>query len=354
MPAAERGDPGGLVLDEVRREVRLDGALIALPQSGYLLLAALMRRPGAAMSSRELLKAMWGVEWHADTSLLQVHVSRLRGRLGESAAAPRYVVTVPGFGYRFEPDPDQSPASPRSPRVGEGESDPELVDGSVSVLTSLDRTIQWVSDNVSDLLGWRPEDLVGTYGPDLIHPETRIGVHEYRAIDAGSPLMGLRKMRTADGGWRMVSSIARPVVDASGTVTGILLTWRADLDLPPKDSVEPVRLGPAAPVAPSDLAVTLQFDHGLVLRAVTPRASFLGWQPEELIGTFYSPLGMDEAGARVLLATFIKVGQLEPSGPVSAVHRDGSVIAARIENRINVDHWGDFAGLRSTLYLPPP
>ena len=95
--------PGELVLDVERHEVRQFGRAVDLSRSEFRLLRLLMSRPGTALSSEAILVALRGPRWAADTGILQVQVSRLRRKLGESAAHPRHIVTIRGFGYRFEP-----------------------------------------------------------------------------------------------------------------------------------------------------------------------------------------------------------------------------------------------------------
>ena len=90
----------GLMLDEDTRQVSVDGEPVALTWSEFELLSALMREPGAAVSSIALLRDLRPASG-VDERALQILVSRLRRKLGESASAPRYVETVSGFGYRF-------------------------------------------------------------------------------------------------------------------------------------------------------------------------------------------------------------------------------------------------------------
>lgn len=325
---------GRLELDEVRREVRLDGAKVDLSRGEFDLLATLMRRPGSAVSSASLLSVLRGPAWAKDNEVLQVQISRLRRKLGESAAHPRFILTIYGFGYRFEPDSDdQGPPG-----------------ASVSLLMSLDRTIRWVSDNVVELLGWAPDDLVGTSGLDLVDPDTRLGDGEQQLIDPGKPQVGLGRLRTRTGGWRHVAAAGRPVVDIHGTVTGLLVTWWADLGVHPDVSLEPIRLHP---VSSNESARTLVMDDALILRGIEPRAPFLGWEPQEILGTFFSPTGLTQSALKVVIADAINIGNLETAGPVQLHDRDGRVVGAVLTARIEVDARGQFSGLRATLTLGP-
>ena len=221
-----RGGTGRLVLDDVRREVHLDGVEIDLSRSEFALLAALMRNPGVALSSRELLEAMWGMPWHADTSALQVHVSRLRRKLGESAGRPRWIVTVYGFGYRFEPDGPGTVPVRENPPEQESDRAEAALDGSAVLLMEIDRTIAWASDHVRRLLGWAPQDLAGTRYADLAHPDDSLGVQQAADLGAGQSLFVEERLRTSTGAYRRVGSCLRPLIDARGSVSAVLVCWK--------------------------------------------------------------------------------------------------------------------------------
>lgn len=328
--------PTAIELDEYRREARLDGVVLDLSPTEYGLLAALMRRPGAAMSSEDLLVVLRGPGWAEDRGVLQVQVSRLRRKLGESAAHPRFIVTIHGFGYRFESTPQANPSV--------SEADPRGF--TVSALLSLDRTIRWVSDEVTSLLGWRPDQLVGTNGLDLVHPDMLIGPAEHHALDAGEPQAGRGRLRTTSGSWQEVWAIGRPVVDSRGTVTGLLVTWQELEGTQPSVDLAPIALSPAASGLPGFRQVTLTLDARLNLMALDPSDDFLGWMPQEILGTFYSPTGLDAAAARAVVDVHLGSGLLEWSGPAPLIHRDGSALQGVVAARIEVDEGGQFAGLR--------
>jgi DNA-binding response OmpR family regulator len=93
--------PPGLELDELRHEVRLDGAPIELTATEFGILASLARDPGVVISRTTLLDAVWGREFVGDDHLVDVHVANLRRKLGDDADRPKFVETVRGFGYRL-------------------------------------------------------------------------------------------------------------------------------------------------------------------------------------------------------------------------------------------------------------
>jgi DNA-binding response OmpR family regulator len=93
---------GGLEVDVTAHEARLDGELVALTAKEFDLLAYLMEHPRRAFRREELLDQVWGFSY-GDTSTVTVHIRRLREKIETDPSAPRYVTTVWGVGYRFEP-----------------------------------------------------------------------------------------------------------------------------------------------------------------------------------------------------------------------------------------------------------
>jgi DNA-binding response OmpR family regulator len=92
---------GGLRIDLTRREALLDGRLLELTRREFDLLAYLAARPGAVVSRRELLTEVWQ-QAYGDDQTIDVHVSWLRRKLGETAARPRYLHTVRGVGVKLD------------------------------------------------------------------------------------------------------------------------------------------------------------------------------------------------------------------------------------------------------------
>jgi two-component system response regulator RegX3 len=92
---------GALRLDPNRRSVTLDGEGIELTRREFELLELLMREAGSVVSRERLLDEVWDVNWFGSTKTLDVHVSSVRRKLGEDSAAPRFIHTVRGVGFRF-------------------------------------------------------------------------------------------------------------------------------------------------------------------------------------------------------------------------------------------------------------
>jgi len=92
---------GALSIDIDGREVHLGGVPVTLTRTEFDVLAALSSRPGAVLSRRQLLEAVWSDSWIGNDNIVDVHVGHLRRKLGDNPAEPRYVNTVRGVGYRM-------------------------------------------------------------------------------------------------------------------------------------------------------------------------------------------------------------------------------------------------------------
>lgn len=92
---------GDLQIDVVTRQVRLAGRLLDLTRKEFDLLWLLASRPGEVISKRDLLAGVWGQPFGGSDRTVDVHLSWLRRKLGESAAEPRYLHTVRGVGVRL-------------------------------------------------------------------------------------------------------------------------------------------------------------------------------------------------------------------------------------------------------------
>jgi DNA-binding response OmpR family regulator len=99
---------GELELDILNRCVRVAGhelQLTALDQSLLYLLAA---NAGRVMSRDEILDHLWGVDFMAESNVVDRHVRNLRAKLQNNWRRPRYIATVPGHGYRFVPTTEET------------------------------------------------------------------------------------------------------------------------------------------------------------------------------------------------------------------------------------------------------
>ena len=91
---------GDLTIDPRSRRVTLDGAAVELSRKEFDLLFALVSRKGEVVSKRTLLAEVWQQAYGGGDRTVDVHLSWLRRKLGETAAEPRYLHTVRGVGIR--------------------------------------------------------------------------------------------------------------------------------------------------------------------------------------------------------------------------------------------------------------
>jgi len=92
---------GVLEIDPAGREVRVAGRPVELTRTEFDMLDALSAQPRVAFSRRQLLDRVWGGDWYGDEHVIDVHVGNVRRKLDDDAAAPRYIRTVRGVGYRM-------------------------------------------------------------------------------------------------------------------------------------------------------------------------------------------------------------------------------------------------------------
>ena len=101
--AAERPfDVGGIHIDPVRREVSRDGRLIHLTVLEYDLLLFLARHADRPFTRMQLLDEVWDIQYEGYDRTVDSHIQRLRSKIEDDPATPRYLVSVHGVGYRFE------------------------------------------------------------------------------------------------------------------------------------------------------------------------------------------------------------------------------------------------------------
>ncbi|MEF3081687.1 response regulator transcription factor [Luteimonas sp. SMYT11W] len=94
-------DDGHLRVDLARREASLDGAALALSRKEFALLSLLLRNAGRVITQPQLLREIWGPTHTGDAHYVRILVGKLRQKLGDDAAQPRYIATEPGVGLRF-------------------------------------------------------------------------------------------------------------------------------------------------------------------------------------------------------------------------------------------------------------
>lgn len=101
VPGVARITIGDVCLDRVARQLWKRERAVELSRREFDLLLVLMENLGQALSRQDLLDRVWGESWIGNPRTLDVHVRWLREKIEEDAAAPRYIQTVRGYGYRF-------------------------------------------------------------------------------------------------------------------------------------------------------------------------------------------------------------------------------------------------------------
>ncbi len=90
-------------VDFAAGKVWRDGKEVHLTPTEWQLIGHLLRNPGRLLTQRWLLQQVWGPQYERETGYLRVYLAQLRRKLEPDPGQPRYFVTEPGMGYRFEP-----------------------------------------------------------------------------------------------------------------------------------------------------------------------------------------------------------------------------------------------------------
>ena len=94
---------GDLQIDLVTRDVRVGDSVLHLTSLEQALLYLLAANAGNVLSRETILDAIWGMDFLADSNIVDHHVRALRAKLQNDWREPQFIETVPGVGYRFKP-----------------------------------------------------------------------------------------------------------------------------------------------------------------------------------------------------------------------------------------------------------
>ena len=97
---------GPLEIDLARQLVRNNGEQVQLSPTEYRLLEAMATNPGKLLTHRWLLQRVWGPAYDGATHYVRIYVQYVRRKLGDDPGRPKYILTEPGLGYRWKPEPD--------------------------------------------------------------------------------------------------------------------------------------------------------------------------------------------------------------------------------------------------------
>jgi len=95
-------ETGPLRIDQVRREVTVQGREVHLTPIEYRLIVMLAKNAGKVLTHRQILKEVWGPGYANETHYLRVFMTQLRRKIELDSARPRLLVTEPGVGYRMK------------------------------------------------------------------------------------------------------------------------------------------------------------------------------------------------------------------------------------------------------------
>ena len=90
-------------IDLAAKKIERDGAPVRLTPTEWHVLEILVRNAGKLVTQQQLLRDVWGPHYEHETNYLRVYLAQLRRKLEPEPARPRYLITEPGLGYRFEP-----------------------------------------------------------------------------------------------------------------------------------------------------------------------------------------------------------------------------------------------------------
>jgi two-component system KDP operon response regulator KdpE len=91
-------------IDLQAKRVTRSGADVRLTPTEWAMVEVLVRNPGKLVTHRELLQEVWGPGYERETNYLRLYMTQIRRKLEPDPSRPRYFLTEPGMGHRFEGD----------------------------------------------------------------------------------------------------------------------------------------------------------------------------------------------------------------------------------------------------------
>ena len=298
--ATFRSGDARLLIDYAARSVYVGADEVSLTPTEFDVLACLARRAGTVVSTPDIVESVWG-EWFGPMDHVFVHVHHIRRKLGPCG---KLIVTKRKAGYLMRVEPDlRDPASPW-PQITREYSDLLQADarsrGSIWILADRDRLTTWVSDSITSHLGWAPGDLIGKH-PWVIAPKEEMAEFERRfPMRGGSAIVSFEtRVRHVDGYDVDIHVHGQVIMGADGHRLGGIGEWR-------------ILGGEIHAAVSSDerraVPFRLQYDGDHVLTGVEPHQAFLGWDPDEVIGTYFSLAGLDRGATERAMGALVALG----------------------------------------------
>ena len=106
VPAKPAGEQeqlisGPFVLDEKSRMLYKNGTAIDLTQVEFQIMELFFRNPGTALVREKILEGVWGKNYFGDVKIVDVNIRRLRMKIEDEPSSPQHILTVWGYGYRW-------------------------------------------------------------------------------------------------------------------------------------------------------------------------------------------------------------------------------------------------------------
>jgi len=202
------------------------------------------------------------------------------------------------------------------------------------VVTSGDRTITYTSSTCAAILGWRPQDLLGTSVVDYLHPDTLARIDRGETIPAlHTDGRSTHQVRHRDGSYRWLDTRAQSLRDDSGTVIEVLFFSRdVTLTIQTQDALTDAetKFRHAFDDSPTGMALTGL--DGRLLRVNDAFATMLGRRPRDLVAVAAADLTHpDDRPAQEADLDLLRTGRASAHDVVRRyLHLDGSVVPAHV------------------------
>lgn len=176
-----------------------------------------------------------------------------------------------------------------------------------------DGTTQWVSQSVTRVLGWTPEEMIGGVMMDLVHPddiERALAARQQARVTEVARFEC--RIRTADGSYRWISANARPVLDDNGRPVARIAGWRDIENEMRARQIAEQREAQFQMIAENTADVVMRLDLDSRIEWVSPSVTnVLGWDPKELVGSRKDDLVYPDDVSRVRAEVATLLGSAE-------------------------------------------
>ena len=319
-------DGDRLRVDRAARSVHANDVEVHLTPTEFDVLMCLAERAGTVVSTEDIIDVVWG-EWFGSVDHVFVHMHHIRRKLG---ACARLIVTKRTLGYLLQADRADGDRPTGWPALT-GEYlellQADAIERSIVwLLVDQQRTITWASTSSAAHLGWWPSDLVGRRPWEIVQANHVADFVARFPMGGRPPLQSFHtRAHKSDGTIIDVTVTAEVLHGLDGKRLGGIGEWRVRGE------------GVTAPGirASSSVPFRLSYDVDFKLIDVEPRQSFLGWDPDTVIGTHFSLTGLNDHVGRNILDTLVASGRLETRLPLKVTCADGTPASVNVAMRVH-------------------